>query len=196
MDPKFFRKYADIIAEAQKPRQQLDEGAMDMIKGVAAKLMSKFSSQEIAQMKAAAQSVLGKPTADASDFTLDNIKAISQKLGVQKPAQAMEEGVVDVAKGAVKKAGDVIGGATKKVSDYFGQTSVDPKSGQGNIGPIDAWNPRATLGEKLASLSGILGGTAATIAGFFGGPAWLIIPGILALMFLSQVGGSKETGRF
>ena len=178
MDPRFFRKYADLVEAAEQDKPVLNEGVMDAIKSMASKLMPKLSSDEIAKMKAAAQAVLGKPTADSSDFTLDNIKAIAQKLGVQKPAAPMEEGVVDSVKG------------------FFGQKSVDPKTGKGNIGPVDAWHKDATLGEKLASLTGIVGGTAATIAGFFGGPAWLIIPGILALMFLSQVGGSKEDGHY
>jgi len=86
---------------------------------------------------------------------------------------------------------DMIKDAGKKVGDFFGQKKVDPKSGMGTIGSVDAWDKSATLGEKLVSLTGALGGTAAMIAGFFGGPAWLIIPGLLALLFLSQVGTTK-----
>jgi len=60
------------------------------------------------------------------------------------------------------------------------------------IGGIDAYHKHATLGEKLVSLTGALGGTAATIAALFGGPAWLIIPGILGMMMLSQIGLTKD----
>ena len=182
----------DTLRESRKKvnesRVQLDEGMLDKVKSVLmAKLAPKLSDQEKSKMKAAAEKVLGKSEVSSSDFTLDNIKAISKALGA-KPSTAsesIEEGPMDV-------LGKMAGDAGKKVGDFFGQKKVDPKSGKGTIGSVDAWHPDATLGEKLASLTGILGGTAATIAGFFGGPAWLIIPGILALMFLSQVGGTKD----
>ena len=167
-------------------RSQLDEGMMDKVKSLLmSKLAPKLSDQEKSKMASVAKSVLGKDSADSSDFTLANIKAISKALGAKPEAasESIEEGPMDM----IKDAG-------KKVGDFFGQKKVDPKSGKGTIGSVDAWHPDATLGEKLASLTGILGGTAATIAGFFGGPAWLIIPGILALMFLSQVGGTKDPG--
>jgi len=170
-----------VITETQKKNlsesQVLDEGMINKIMSfVMSKIAPKFSSQEQAQLKAVAQKVLGKPSAETSDFTLDNIKAISKALGVKAPAAAesIEEGPLDA------------------VKDFFGQKKVDPKSGKGTLGPVDAWDKNATLGDKLTSVAGTLGGTAATIAGFFGGPAWLIIPGILALMILSQVGLSKS----
>ena len=180
----------DILSESKKKvvesRSQLDEGMMDKVKSLLmSKLAPKLSDQEKSKMASVAKSVLGKDSADSSDFTLANIKAISKALGAKPEAasESIEEGPMDM----IKDAG-------KKVGDFFGQKKVDPKSGKGTIGSVDAWHPDATLGEKLASLTGILGGTAATIAGFFGGPAWLIIPGILALMFLSQVGGTKDPG--
>jgi len=200
MDSQFFRKYADIVEAAEKAPQQLDEGMMDTIKKAAMMAMPKFSSAEIEAMKSAAQKVLGKSEVTAADFTLNNIKAISQTLGVkgdtkpsaQQVAESMDEGVVDVLKGAGQKVGNMASAAGKKVGDFFGQTKVDPKSGKGSLGSVDAWHPEATLGDKLTSVAGTLGGAAAMIAGFFGGPAWLILPGILALMFLSQIGGSKD----
>ena len=180
----------DVLSESKKKvvesRSQLDEGMMDKVKSLLmSKLAPKLSDQEKSKMASVAKSVLGKDSADSSDFTLANIKAISKALGAKPEAasESIEEGPMDM----IKDAG-------KKVGDFFGQKKVDPKSGKGTIGSVDAWHPDATLGEKLASLTGILGGTAATIAGFFGGPAWLIIPGILALMFLSQVGGTKDPG--
>ena len=170
-----------VITETQKKTlsesQVLDEGMINKIMSfIMSKVAPKFSSEEQNQMKAVAQKVLGKPSADTSDFTLDNIKAVAKALGVKQPAAAesIEEGPIDA------------------VKDFFGQKKVDPKSGKGTLGPVDAWDKNATLGDKLTSVAGTLGGTAATIAGFFGGPAWLIIPGILALMILSQVGLSKS----
>ncbi len=172
-----------VITETQKKTlsesQVLDEGMINKIMSfIMSKVAPKFSSEEQNQMKAVAQKVLGKPSADTSDFTLDNIKAVAKALGVKQPAAAesIEEGPIDA------------------VKDFFGQKKVDPKSGKGTLGPVDAWDKSATLGEKLTSVAGALGGTAMTIAGFFGGPGWLIIPGILALMMLSQVGLSKSDG--
>jgi hypothetical protein len=155
-------------------RVQLDEGMMDKVKNVLmSKLAPKLSDQEKSKMANVAKSVLGKDRVDPSDFTLANIKAIAKALGAkpQPTGESIEEG---------------------PIGDFFGQKKVDPKSGQGSLGGIDAWDKSATLGEKLTSLTGVLGGAAATIAGLFGGPAWLIIPGVLALMIMSQVGTSKD----
>ena len=168
----------DVLSESKKKvvegRVQLDEGMMDKVKSLLmSKLAPKLSDQEKDKMADAARQVLGKDRADKSDFTLANIKAVAKALGAkpEAAAESIEEG---------------------PVGDFFGQKKVDPKSGMGTIGGIDAYHPDATLGEKLGSLTGILGGAAATIAGLFGGPAWLIIPGILAIMFMSQIGMSKD----
>ena len=168
----------DVLSESKKKivesRSRLDEGMMDKVKSLLmSKLAPKLSDQEKDKMADVAKQVLGKDRADKSDFTLANIKAISKALGVKPEAasESIEEG---------------------PIGDFFGQKKVDPKSGMGTIGGIDAYHPDATLGEKLGSLTGILGGAAATIAGIFGGPAWLIIPGILSIMILSQLGMSKD----
>jgi len=167
----------DVLSESKKKlsegRIQLDEGMMDKVKSLLmSKLAPKLSDQEKDKMADAARQVLGKDRADKSDFTLANIKAVAKALGAKPDAAAesIEEG---------------------PIGDFFGQKKVDPKSGMGTIGGIDAYSPSATLGEKLLSLTGALGGTAATIAGLIGGPAWLIIPGVLGIMFLSQIGMSK-----
>ena len=168
----------DVLSESKKKivesRSRLDEGMLDKVKNVLmSKLAPKLSDQEKDKMASVAKQVLGKDRADKSDFTLANIKAISKALGVKPEAasESIEEG---------------------PIGDFFGQKKKDPKSGMGTLGGIDAWHPSATLGEKLTSLTGILGGAAATIAGIFGGPAWLIIPGVLSIMILSQVGMSRD----
>lgn len=164
--------------------QMLDEGMIDKIKSfIMSKIASKFSDAEKSQMASVAQKVLGKSEVSSSDFTLDNIKAVAKALGAkpEAAAESIEEGPMDMVKGVAQKVGD-----------FFGQKSVDPTSGKGKLGPVDAWHPSATLGDKLLGLTGLFGGTAATIAGFFGGPAWLILPGILGIMMLSQVGLSKS----
>jgi hypothetical protein len=168
----------DVLSESKKKivenRSRLDEGTMDKVKSMLmSKLAPKLSDEEKDKMASVAKQVLGKDRADKSDFTLANIKAISKALGVKPEAasESIEEG---------------------PIGDFFGQKKKDPKSGMGTLGGIDAWHPSATLGEKLTSLTGILGGAAATIAGIFGGPAWLIIPGVLSIMILSQVGMSRD----
>ena len=168
----------DVLSESKKKiienRSRLDEGMLDKVKSLLmSKLVPKLSDQEKSKMASVAQKVLGKDKADPSDFTLANFKEIAKALGVKPEAasESIEEG---------------------PIGDFFGQKKVDPKSGMGTIGGIDAYHPDATLGEKLGSLTGILGGAAATIAGIFGGPAWLIIPGILSIMILSQLGMSKD----
>ena len=178
----------DVLSEGKKKvnesRSRLDEGMLDKVKSMLmSKLAPKLSDQEKDKMASVAKSVLGKDRADSSDFTLANIKAISKALGAKPEAasESIEEGPMDM----IKDAG-------KKVGDFFGQKKVDPKSGMGTIGGIDAYHKDATLGEKLVSLTGALGGTAATIAALFGGPAWLIIPGILGMMMLSQIGLTKD----
>jgi hypothetical protein len=168
----------DVLSESKKKivesRVQLDEGMMDKVKSLLmSKLAPKLSGQEKDKMASVAKQVLGKDRADKSDFTLANIKAVAKALGA-KPESAAES----IGEGPI--------------GDFFGQKKVDPKSGMGTIGGIDAYHPDATLGEKLSSLTGALGGIAATIAGLFGGPAWLIIPGVLGIMFLSQIGMSKD----
>lgn len=167
----------DVLSESKKKvvesRSQLDEGMIDKVKSMLmSKLAPKLSGQEKSKMADVAKQVLGKDKADMSDFTLANIKAVAKALGAkpEAAAESIEEG---------------------PIGDFFGQKKVDPKSGQGTLGGIDAWDKSATLGEKLSSLTGVLGGAAATIAGLFGGPAWLIIPGVLAIMFMSQIGMSK-----
>jgi len=168
----------DVLSESKKniveSRSRLDEGMMDKVKSLLmSKLAPKLSDQEKSKMADAAKQVLGKDRVDKSDFTLANIKAVAKALGAkpETAAESIEEG---------------------PVGDFFGQKKKDPKSGRGTLGGIDAWAPSATLGEKLSSLTGILGGAAATIAGIFGGPAWLIIPGVLGIMFLSQIGMDRD----
>jgi hypothetical protein len=177
----------DVLSEGKKKvnegRAHLTEGMIEKVKNVLmSKMASKLSDEEKSKMKATAEKVLGKSEVSSDDFTLANIKAVAKALGAKPEAasESIEEGPMDM----IKDAG-------KKVGDFFGQKKVDPKSGMGTIGSVDAWDKSATLGEKLVSLTGALGGTAAMIAGFFGGPAWLIIPGLLALLFLSQVGTTK-----
>ena len=138
------------------------------------KLAPKLSDEEKDKMASVAKQVLGKDRADKSDFTLANIKAVAKALGAkpETAAESIEEG---------------------PVGDFFGQKKKDPKSGRGTLGGIDAWAPSATLGEKLLSLGGIVGGIGSLVAAFgFSGPGWLIIPGIIGIMMMSQIGMDRD----
>ena len=81
MDPKFFRKYADLITEAEQA-SQLDEGIFDKIKQLAlskaqaaVKTLGKDKLEAITNLVASA---LGKPANQITmaDFTIDNAKKI------------------------------------------------------------------------------------------------------------------------
>jgi hypothetical protein len=70
-----------------------------------------------------------------------------------------------------------------------------PKTANAGIGEDEDsyFDKSATLGEKLANIGGIIGGFGSLVAAFgFSGPAWLIIPGIIGIMFMSQIGMSKK----
>jgi hypothetical protein len=70
-----------------------------------------------------------------------------------------------------------------------------PKTANAGIGEDEDsyFDKSATLGEKLANIGGIIGGFVSLVAAFgFSGPAWLIIPGIIGIMFMSQIGMSKK----
>jgi hypothetical protein len=81
MDPTFFRKYADLITEAEQT-PQLDEGVFDKIKQLAiskaqaaVKTLGKDKLEAITNLVASA---LGKPADQITmaDFTIDNAKKI------------------------------------------------------------------------------------------------------------------------
>ncbi len=70
-----------------------------------------------------------------------------------------------------------------------------PKTADAGMGEDEDsyFDKSATLGEKLANLGGLVGGIGSLVAAFgFSGPGWLIIPGIIGIMFMSQIGMSKK----
>jgi len=77
MDPKFFRKYADLITEAEQP-QQLDEGLVDTITQYAQKLVQKAAPDVMQKVSDLVSSALGKPIEQLTmaDVTLANAKKV------------------------------------------------------------------------------------------------------------------------
>lgn len=88
MDPKFFRKYADIITEAEQP-QQLDEGMMDMLKPLAAKFAKMIGPDALQDIAAQVKQVTG---GDLSP-TKDNAMKVAQAFGLGKKPAAVAEGI-------------------------------------------------------------------------------------------------------
>jgi len=75
------------------------------------------------------------------------------------------------------------------------ELGAKPKTADAGIGEDEDsyFDKSATLGEKLANIGGIIGGFGSLVAAFgFSGPGWLIIPGIIGIMFMSQIGMSKK----
>lgn len=89
MDPKFFRKYADIITEAEQPREQLDEGIMDMLKPLAMKFVKMVGPEAMQDIAAQVKQATG---GDLS-ATKDNAMKVAQAFGLDKKPDAVAEGI-------------------------------------------------------------------------------------------------------
>jgi hypothetical protein len=74
MDPKFFRKYADLITEAE----QLDEGMTDKVVQVAKAAVNKIAPSILKQVTDLVSSALGKPANQLSmaDLTMANANKV------------------------------------------------------------------------------------------------------------------------
>jgi hypothetical protein len=77
MDPKFFRKYADIITEAENTTQ-LNEGVINTVMQYAQKLVQQASPALMQKVSALVSTALGKPAAQLTmaDVTLANAKKV------------------------------------------------------------------------------------------------------------------------
>lgn len=77
MDPKFFRKYADIITEAEQS-EVLTEGAMDTVMQYAKSAISKAAPDALAKLTDLVSKALGKPVDQLSmkDLTIANAKKV------------------------------------------------------------------------------------------------------------------------
>ena len=83
--PEFFRKFADIITEAEQP-QQLNEGMMDKAKEYASKLLKVMDPQTLKQIATVVKQVTG------GDYSLtkDNALKVGRALGVPESGQVSE----------------------------------------------------------------------------------------------------------
>jgi len=88
MDPRFFRKYADLITEAEQP-QQLDEGMMDMLKPLAAKFAKMIGADALQDIAAQVKQVTG---GDLTPSKQNAIK-VAQAFGLDKKPEAVAEGI-------------------------------------------------------------------------------------------------------
>jgi hypothetical protein len=89
MDPKFFRKYADIITEAEQPRQQLDEGMMDMLKPLAAKFVKMLGPDALQDIAAQVKQVTGGDLTPSKE----NAMKVAQAFDLGKKPAAVAEGI-------------------------------------------------------------------------------------------------------
>ena len=93
MDPRFFRKYSNLVEAAEKdlPVQQLDEGLMDMLqapmKKLANAIMSKLDPQTLQVLQQAYQSSGGDPNKmmAAIGITKQDLAPLTKKV---QPGQA------------------------------------------------------------------------------------------------------------
>ena len=100
MDPKFFRRYADLITEAEQPKQ-LDEGVMDTIKQYASKLTKALDPATLKQIVATVKQATG------GDYSLTraNAQKAAQALGAPESGQEqMAEGISPTLGGKIAQA--------------------------------------------------------------------------------------------
>ena len=88
MSPEFFRNYIDIIKEAEQPRVQIDEGIMDSISGIIAKIKAIPGIQKFIQAAQAKKDALIQAAQQSSNGA-DLVKNIQAAVGGQ---QAVAEG--------------------------------------------------------------------------------------------------------
>ena len=88
MSTEFFRNYIDIIKEAEQPRVQIDEGIMDSISGIIAKIKAIPGIQKFIQAAQAKKDALIQAAQQSSNGA-DLVKNIQAAVGGQ---QAVAEG--------------------------------------------------------------------------------------------------------
>ena len=133
MSTELFRNYIDIIKEAEQPKVQLDEGVMDSINGLVAKIKAIPGIQRFIQAAQAKKDELIQ-AAQRSQNGADLVKNIQAAMGGQ---QAVAEGWGDkITGGLVASAG---GGLMAAGADLFmrawnamGQPDLTAMTASGN----------------------------------------------------------------
>jgi hypothetical protein len=113
MSTDFLRNYIDIIKEAEQPRVQLDEGIMDSLKGIVAKIKAIPGIQRFIQVAQAKKAELIQ-AAQSSSNGQELVKNIQAVVGGQ---QAVAEGLGDKITGAL--VGSAGGGLMAAGADLF-----------------------------------------------------------------------------
>jgi hypothetical protein len=113
MSTDFLRNYIDIIKEAEQPQVQLDEGIMDSLKGIVAKIKAIPGIQKFIQAAQAKKAELIQ-AAQSSSNGQELVKNIQAVVGGQ---QAVAEGWGDKITGAL--VGSAGGGLMAAGADLF-----------------------------------------------------------------------------
>jgi hypothetical protein len=179
MSTELFRNYIDIIKEAEQPKVQLDEGVMDSINGVIAKIKAMPGIQKYIQLAQAKKDALIKAAQQSSNGAelVANLKAA---MGAQ-PAQAQQaapEQQPAVAEGVGKWLGGTLsasagGGLMALGADLF----------------MKAW---LTLGKPDLATMWADKGMDQMVAGGGGQNAILLVSFLVVLGALAMLGGGMQ----
>lgn len=90
MDPRFFRKYADLVESAEQDKPvQLDEGIASLLKPLAMKFVKMIGPDALQDIAAQVKQATG---GDLS-ATKDNAMKVAQAFGLGKKSDAVAEGI-------------------------------------------------------------------------------------------------------
>ena len=124
MDPKFFRRYADLITEAEQPKQ-LDEGVMDSIKAMVMKIPGISQYIKAAENLKPQLASIAKNSRSGSE-ALEQVKSLAA--GVKQPVIASEgERFDSIALAGLGTAGLILnklGGFYDSILQYYQQGDV------------------------------------------------------------------------
>ena len=116
MSTEFLRNYIDIIKEAEQPQVQLDEGIMDSLKGIVAKIKAIPGIQRFIQAAQAKKAELIQ-AAQSSSNGQELVKNIQAAVGAQS-AQAQQPAVAEGWLGGILSA-SAGGGLMAAGADLF-----------------------------------------------------------------------------
>lgn len=186
MDSQFFRKYADLITEAEKPEIQLDEGVVDFLKQAASKVKEKFSGLYSQAAKAIPGFAQAYAKAKTMEQELTNILQSSKSAteAVQKVKSLAGGGVTAEGVGDLKIAGGavttLIGAAEGILNVLYGAV--------GQAGQLASIPTPATDGHLAQGVFATLGSSGAMML-----QVGLPVMFILAGLFLVYAGHTEKS---